>query len=81
MSESHVDAGGLRQLRKAQRQADNEMARLAVQHVLSTLRLDPAAASRLLRDMTNNELRDVVDGAEALALHARSHLQSRGLPA
>ncbi len=59
----------------------NTAARLAVQHVLSTLRLDPAATARLLADMTNDQLHDVVEGAESLAQRARAHLNSRGLPA
>lgn len=59
----------------------NTAARLAVQHVLSTLRLDPGATARLLADMTNEQLQDVVDGAEALARSARGHLQSRGVSA
>jgi heme-degrading monooxygenase HmoA len=38
--------------------------RLAVAHVLSTLKLDPYVAERLLADMTNDQLADVVEAAE-----------------
>jgi len=59
----------------------NTAARLAIQYVLSTWRLDRAATARLLADMTDEQLRDVAAGADSLAGHARAHLQARGLPA
>ncbi len=54
-------------------------ARLAVMHVLHTLKVDPYVASRILADMTNDQLIDLVEAAEGLAERGRGHLQSRGV--
>lgn len=67
--------------RAARRREADHAARLAVLHVLSTLRLDPSVASRLLADMNDEQLLELVESAEALAGRARGHLQSRGIAA
>lgn len=52
--------------------------RLAMRAMLATLRADQAATARLLADMDDDELRDLADNADTLAVRARAHLQSRG---
>ncbi len=51
--------------------------RLAVQHVLTALRLDQAATDRLLAAMNNDELRKLLAGAVALSGNAMKHLTAR----
>ena len=45
--------------------------RLAIQHVLTTLRLDEGATERILRDMPAEEIRALA--VDALLLHDRAH--------
>lgn len=54
------------------------VARLAVQHVLSTMRLDSATTARLLADMTNPELEDLLRNVGVLAERIEHHLVARG---
>lgn len=54
------------------------VARLAIQHVLNTLRLDPAATARLLAGMTVPELEELLQDAGALAERIGHHLEARG---
>ncbi len=63
---------------RASRDERDTVARLAVQHVLNTMRLDASATARLLAGMSNTELEDLLMNAAALSERIEQHLVARG---
>jgi hypothetical protein len=54
-------------------------ARLAMQHVLNTLRLDQVLTVRLLAGMTDAELEDLHRNVSALRERVEQHMTMRGI--